>query len=141
MGFQSKSDNTRFIDLFYSSIAAALQAVIPPLDDSVGAQLLKKMGWRPGQGIGRRLTYEEMKQRNEKEGLPTPAIDDLEATKHTYAPRETRIPKLSRKDDFHGLGYVAMEGLRNSKDREATSGPHLSSMYPGWYIYFKLIFY
>lgn len=37
--------------------------------DTVGIMLLKKMGWRPGQGVGSRLTKKEkakIKRRNEK---------------------------------------------------------------------------
>ncbi|KAG8833154.1 hypothetical protein FRC17_011225 [Serendipita sp. 399] len=95
-------DDTKETD----SISAALANMLPPINESIGAQLLKKMGWKPGQGIGPRLTYEQLKRRCEQDGTPLPAVDDAEATKHTYAPRDIKLPPTIRKDDFHGLGYV-----------------------------------
>jgi len=104
--------------------------MLPPVNESVGAVLLKKMGWRPGQGIGPRLTYEQSKRRSEQDGTPLPAVEDAEAMKHTYAPRDTKMLSVSRKDDFHGLGYTPVMGLRSSsKQATDVSGPRLSSMH------------
>jgi G patch domain-containing protein 1 len=103
--------------------------MLPPVNESVGAALLKKMGWRPGQGIGPRLTYEQLKRHSEQDGSPLPAVEDLEATKHTYAPRDTKMVSVSRKDDFHGLGYIPVTGLHSEKRATNTSGPRLSCTY------------
>ncbi|KIM22837.1 hypothetical protein M408DRAFT_28381 [Serendipita vermifera MAFF 305830] len=110
------------------SISAALANMLPPINESVGAQLLKKMGWRPGQGIGPRLTYEQMKKRSEQDGNPLPPVEDAEAKKHTYAPRDTKPLNVSRKDDFHGLGYQSVTGLRSSGGASAEGpGPRISA--------------
>lgn len=117
-----------FLTLRHSSFAAALANMLPPINESVGAQLLKRMGWKPGQGIGPRLTYEQMKRRNEREGLTILVPEDAEATKHTYAPQDRQLPSLTRKDNFHGLGYTGVTGLRSAVDSKgASSGPRLSS--------------
>ena len=45
-----------------SPITAALAASLaPPPKDSIGARILKKMGWKVGQGIGPRLTHAQWK--------------------------------------------------------------------------------
>ncbi|CAG8654042.1 15352_t:CDS:2, partial [Acaulospora colombiana] len=110
------------------SISAALASMLPPVTESVGAQLLKRMGWRPGQGVGPRLTYEQLRRRTELEGNALPSTDDPEAKRHTYAPRDVKMTIASRKDDFHGLGYTPMTGLRPEISSSTEFGqPRLSS--------------
>lgn len=86
------------------------------------------MGWKPGQGIGPRLTYDQLKRRNEMDGTPMPAVEDEEARRHTYAPRDTKVPVVQRKDDFHGLGYTSMPGLRSRSSQAEHAGPKISGM-------------
>jgi G patch domain-containing protein 1 len=95
------------------------------------------MGWRVGQGIGPRLTYRQKKLQdielsfgdNIKSDAPE---DDEEASKHTYARRDTRILVVERKDNFHGLGYNPGMGLNESlgvkDDKRTSKGPQISSM-------------
>jgi G patch domain-containing protein 1 len=56
--------------------------------------------------------------------------DAEEAKKHTYAPRDTPILLVDRKDNAHGLGYRAGMGLNDSlgvsKGTEGLKGPKLS---------------
>lgn len=67
-----------------------------PPKDSVGVRLLRKMGWRPGQGIGPR-----MKRRLSNDD------DDGDAFGQdiTFAPRDTPIENFQAKRDTYGLGY------------------------------------
>ncbi|OCB89976.1 hypothetical protein A7U60_g2831 [Sanghuangporus baumii] len=118
------------------SIANALAAALLPAPrDSVGAQILKKMGWRIGHGIGPKVTYEQRKRQDALfhgltgfEGALSKPEDHEEATKHLYPPRDTKAPVFKRKDDKHGLGYESGPGLSqlvatemSAKDR-STSG-------------------
>jgi G patch domain-containing protein 1 len=81
--------------------------------DSVGAQLLRKMGWRLGQGVGPRVTYDQLR----KQDLVSSSLavsssvneldeDDEEAKKHLHAPRDTAIIVFRPKENSFGLGYA-----------------------------------
>ncbi|KAK7031616.1 hypothetical protein R3P38DRAFT_821959 [Favolaschia claudopus] len=119
------------------SVARALEAsMLPAAKDSAGARILKKMGWRIGQGIGPRVTLRQRKlqdlQASGRRVTEADIIipDDEEATKHTYAPRDTPILVVDRKDNSHGLGYRPGMGLNESVGSSrsaAASGPKLSA--------------
>jgi G patch domain-containing protein 1 len=124
-----------------SSIASALEAsMLPPPTESAGARILKKMGWRLGQGIGPRLTLRQRKLQDMQalsgsritEDVITVPEDDEEASKYTYAPRDTRILLVDRKDNTHGLGYHPGMGLNESlgvKGSNGVMGPKLAGAY------------
>ena len=103
-----------------SPIAAALaESLAPPPKDSIGAKILKKMGWKVGQGIGPRLTYTQ--RRALDAGFLDPAKevegneeDPEEAKRHLYPRKDTPLLLLPRKDNFHGLGYTPGLGLIES---------------------------
>jgi len=107
--------------------------MLPPPRDSVGARILKKMGWRIGQGIGPRLTWRQRKLQDLQASFgqddPSNDIrDDEEANKHTYAPRDTPIMLVDRKNNSHGLGYSPGMSLDESLGvgtRKTASGPKL----------------
>lgn len=94
----------------------------------MGAKLLKKMGWKMGQGIGPRINYQQRKFQDEQSGhLPPP--EDPEATKHTYAPRDTKLKSFAAKENFHGIGYLPGKTLEESLSNQGGgkgSGPTLS---------------
>ncbi|GBE86697.1 G patch domain-containing protein [Sparassis crispa] len=117
------------------SISTALEASLAPAPkDSVGARILKKMGWRLGQGIGPRLTYAQRKAQDAgvldswKETTGEEENDE-EAKKHMYPRRDTPVLLAPRKDNFHGLGYVPgmrlQEALGQEEARE--KGPTLAA--------------
>ncbi|KAJ8092958.1 hypothetical protein PM082_011278 [Marasmius tenuissimus] len=123
------------------AITSALQAaILPSTKDSAGARILKKMGWRMGQGIGPRVTLRQRRLQDLQaqtgrivtgDDLDLP-VDDEEANKHTYAPRDTPILVVARKDNFHGLGYRPGMSLNESLGQKATggssqSGPNISA--------------
>ncbi|KAI0343331.1 hypothetical protein BDW22DRAFT_1407187 [Trametopsis cervina] len=97
------------------SVANALAASLaPPVKDSVGARILKKMGWRIGQGIGPRITLEQRRTQDRLHGIPTEDVEDEEAKKHMYPRRDTPLLIVPRKDNSHGLGYTPGMGLNES---------------------------
>ena len=135
--------DTQISSQICSPITRALEAsILPAPKDSVGAQILKKMGWRLGQGIGPRIS---LKQRKAEDALAyQPATgerhtghtlelpdDDEEASKHTYAPRDTPVLHVNRKDNSHGLGYVpglSLNGILGGNSG-GSQGPRLAGMF------------
>ncbi|KAG9018906.1 hypothetical protein FRB90_008487 [Tulasnella sp. 427] len=110
------------------SMAGALQNLIPPIEDSPGAQLLRKMGWRPGQGVGPRVSYAKLKRQDQLLAGPstTPSRSDIpddEASRHTFAPRDTQIPNYPPKGDAFGLGYARGPGLLAQTNLSSEKGP------------------
>ncbi|GJJ11187.1 hypothetical protein Clacol_005419 [Clathrus columnatus] len=103
------------------SMAATLQSLLPAAKDSIGARLLKKMGWKAGQGIGPRITYQQLRAQEGNPIQPNEPIDE-EATKHLYAPRDTRVAFIPKKDNSFGLGYAPGDGLTNLVHGGAGSG-------------------
>ncbi|KAJ7663790.1 hypothetical protein DFH06DRAFT_1295824 [Mycena polygramma] len=125
-------------DAKQDSVARALEAsMLPAAKDSAGARILKKMGWRIGQGIGPRVTLRQRKlqdaqalsgRRVADADIVLPPDDDEEASKHMYAPRDTTVLLVERKDNSHGLGYHPGMGLSESVGgKSAASGPKLAS--------------
>ena len=111
-------------------MASALAASLAPsASDSVGARILKKMGWRLGQGIGPRITYEQRRAQDRSAGF-APDEEDEEAKKHMYPRRDTPLLLVPRKDNSHGLGYTPGMGLNESLGRAGEAkGPHISGTY------------
>jgi G patch domain-containing protein 1 len=97
---------------------AALESLIAPARSSIGEKLLQKQGWRPGQGIGPRVTLKRLKRQEAKLQRNGVAVGhanaedadmddaDGEAAKHTYAPRDVKLLVFAAKEDQQGLGYV-----------------------------------
>lgn len=126
-----------------SSIVNALQStLLPPAADSAGARILRKMGWRVGSGVGPRVSLKQRRLQDLQTSSPygTRAViddiklteDDEEASKHTYAPRDTPVLIIERKDNFHGLGYrsgmTLNESLGSSK-ADSGKGPRISGKF------------
>ncbi|KAI0256003.1 hypothetical protein BJV78DRAFT_1175026 [Lactifluus subvellereus] len=119
------------------SIAASIQrALMPPLEDSPGVRVLKKMGWRLGQGVGPRVSWRTRKIQDllaagkSIDGVDIDALDDdEEAKRHLYPPRDTAVPRFPMKSDPHGLGYAAGPGLIESlgQKRPGSKGPKLAA--------------
>lgn len=105
-------------------ISSSLMGMFGPPKDSVGIRLLRKMGWRPGQGIGPRT----------KRSLDDEESD--EETNITFAPRDTPIENFQAKRDTYGLGYdlsssvpqvAEMKRLREIARLEEMSGTAVDS--------------
>ncbi|TFY64484.1 hypothetical protein EVJ58_g2600 [Rhodofomes roseus] len=108
-------------------ITTALEASLAPAPkDSVGARILKKMGWRLGQGVGPRLTHA---QRRTELGprAPKEEGEDEEAQKHLYPRRDTAVLIAPRKDNFHGLGYTPGMRLEEAVAQDEKAGPQIAA--------------
>ncbi|CAO3619583.1 unnamed protein product [Cunninghamella blakesleeana] len=75
-----------------SFLSSSLMDLVTPTKDSIGMTLLKKMGWKPGQGIGPRILQ---------------SIDDNDEDDQmvSLAPKDTPIVEYKQKTDAYGLGY------------------------------------
>ncbi|XP_012257550.2 G patch domain-containing protein 1 homolog [Athalia rosae] len=103
-----------------------LRELLKPVRDTVGIKLLKQMGWKPGQGVGPRLSKKEkskVKQQNDKMkvyGCPLPpqheeametdsAESDNEDSEITFAPDDYEPFRCNPKDNFFGIGYSGLD--------------------------------
>jgi G patch domain-containing protein 1 len=75
--------------------------------ETIGVKLLKKMGWKEGQGIGPKI------RRNARLGGINQPGDDLDAM-HLFAPENTHMISFTKKNDHKGLGYEGEAKLSRS---------------------------
>lgn len=90
-----------FIDLFKTE------------GETMGMKLLKKMGWREGQGVGPKV------KRAARLG------DDITSTadgeQHLFAPENTKMISFVRKNDHKGLGYSGLAKLTSEVSSPAVN--------------------
>ncbi|CAE6512733.1 unnamed protein product [Rhizoctonia solani] len=113
-----------------SSLTSALQSLTLPSTDSPGAKLLRKMGWKPGQGVGPRISYTRRRQQDIDAGVvPSDAPEDAEASKHLFAPRDTPVLLFRAKDNAHGLGHSGPVRLGGDvgTGNKLSEGPNISA--------------
>jgi G patch domain-containing protein 1 len=93
---------------------AALASLIEPASSRIGAKLMRRMGWRDGQGVGPRVTFAQRKKQAVELGLKMDANEGEEdgvgeAAKHYYAPLDRPLAQLEAvgvaTDRGWGLGY------------------------------------
>ncbi|XP_031442674.1 G patch domain-containing protein 1 [Clupea harengus] len=106
-----------------------LQDLVAPARTSIGVQLLRKMGWRDGQGVGPRVR--KRKVRSDKAGqqgtelraygcvLPPKRSDESEEDDDdddefapenvTFAPKDVTPVDFAVKEGVHGLGYRGLD--------------------------------
>ena len=90
--------------------ADLLDNLIKPKEDTIGIKLLRKMGWREGQGVGPRVQRKAMDDEDEIEG-------DGDGKMFTLAPLNTALVTLERKTNTNGLGYTAQPGLERKVEK------------------------
>ena len=77
-----------------------------------GQSILRRMGWKPGQGIGPLVTYEQRVQLVQllecMHLAPPHSRDDMhdEARRHKFPPPDTQCIRITDNRDRHGLGAV-----------------------------------
>jgi len=75
--------------------------------ETIGVKLLKKMGWKEGQGVGPKV-----RRKARLDGVERPG-DDANAT-HLFAPENTHIISFIRKNNHKGLGFDGETKLSSS---------------------------
>jgi len=120
-----------------------LQSLVVPARSNIGIRLLKKLGWKEGQGVGDRihgnrpLTQFEMikKKYTEESQILTPTKDNEQDDPRTFeevtfAPKDTMPVPVKPKDNLFGVGYRGMDptkALRGNKEKSVAVRIHTES--------------
>ncbi|XP_070616414.1 G patch domain-containing protein 1 [Erythrolamprus reginae] len=104
--------------------ATVLDEFITPAKITIGIDLLRKMGWKEGQGVGPRVKRKPRQQKPEPGvkiygcALP-PGSEDSEEEEDeyqpenvTFAPKDVMPVDLTPKENVHGLGYQGLDPNR-----------------------------
>lgn len=75
--------------------------ILKTTGETMGVKLLKKMGWREGQGIGPKV---KRKAKTDEKDDPGAGEDDNHET-HLFAPEDSKMISFLRKNDRKGLGF------------------------------------
>ncbi|XP_041125054.1 G patch domain-containing protein 1 [Polyodon spathula] len=103
--------------------ATILEDLVAAAKISIGVQLLRKMGWKEGQGVGPRVKRKSQKQRPDTDmkfyGCPLPPEnsekseneddDDYAPENVTFAPKDIMPIDFTPKEGLHGLGYRGLD--------------------------------
>jgi G patch domain-containing protein 1 len=81
--------------------------------ETMGVKLLKRMGWREGQGVGPKV---RRKARLDDFGVP----GNTEGETHMFAPENTRMIRFVKKIDHKGVGYDGKAILAANKGVNAS---------------------
>uniref|UniRef100_A0A8C0HK91 G-patch domain-containing protein n=1 Tax=Buteo japonicus TaxID=224669 RepID=A0A8C0HK91_9AVES len=119
----------------------AFDDLIGPSKITVGVELLRKMGWKEGQGIGPRVKRKPRRQK------PDPGVkvygcalppglsegsedeeDEYQPENVTFAPKDVMPVDLTPKENVHGLGY---KGLDPSQALFGVSGREHLNLFTG----------
>ncbi|XP_069724607.1 G patch domain-containing protein 1 [Phaenicophaeus curvirostris] len=120
---------------------SAFDDLIGPSKITIGVELLRKMGWKEGQGIGPRVKRKPLRQK------PDPAVkvygcalppglsegsedeeDEYQPENVTFAPKDVMPVDLTPKENVHGLGY---KGLDPSQALFGASGREHVNLFTG----------
>jgi G patch domain-containing protein 1 len=106
-----------------SSNAAGLMDLFRPTEDTIGLKLLRKMGWKDGQGIGPKV------RRDARLDVAGPKAQQGQQT-YLFAPEKMQMIHFNKKNDRKGLGYKGEAQLsrpdqgdeRNDDDEDDDDG-------------------
>ncbi|NWX15305.1 GPTC1 protein, partial [Aegotheles bennettii] len=101
---------------------SAFDDLIGPSKITIGVELLRKMGWKEGQGIGPRVKRKPRRQKPDPTvkiygcALP-PGLsegsedeeDEYQPENVTFAPKDVMPVDLTPKENVHGLGYKGLD--------------------------------
>lgn len=94
----------------------ALMDIFRPSGETIGVKLLKKMGWKEGQGIGPKVRRKANVDESEGEK------DEIDTT-HLFAPEDPPMISFNRKFDHRGLGLKEEPPPPTDSNRPSTSIP------------------
>lgn len=97
-----------------------MQDLVVPSADPIGDKLLRKMGWRPGQGVGPRA-----KRRFTSRPSGSTEEDDEFSRDLLFAPRDIQIAMVDGKKNSFGLGFDAFKAapeFLTSKNQSPANG-------------------
>ncbi|KAL8939376.1 MAG: hypothetical protein Q9216_003389 [Gyalolechia sp. 2 TL-2023] len=80
---------------------ANVMDILKTTGETMGVKLLKKMGWREGQGIGPKV---RRKARTDQKADPGGSDGDGDQETHLFAPEDSQMVSFIRKHDRKGLG-------------------------------------
>ncbi|TIC59614.1 CNH-domain-containing protein [Wallemia mellicola] len=84
--------------------------IFRPAKSGIGTLLMRKMGWRDGQGVGPRISIHKAKEQN-----PNLNVLEEHGEKHTFAPQDSSLMIPPRQIGSQGLGYAyTVHSLRSS---------------------------
>ena len=95
-------------DPFSQPQSDSLADLVGPSKDGIGERLLKRMGWKEGQGVGPRISAQARRRQSIALGLATATIEteeDEEAQKHLFAPLDRPAAVYDLKENAYGLGF------------------------------------
>ena len=90
--------------------------LLRPKQDTIGTKILRKMGWREGQGVGPRVQRRLADEEQEEDGGT-----------FTLAPVNIPTVILEPKKNVHGLGYDAKPGLERRIEKPAKKSKAVDS--------------
>lgn len=87
-----------------------MDLLTPAVQDTMGVKLLKKMGWKEGQGVGPKI----------RARITDGGEEDNTVGGRTYllAPRNSVLVTFNKKTDSRGMGYVGEGTLRQQEDKQ-----------------------
>lgn len=108
----------RFVDTGPIPGQCVLKLLLEPAKETIGVKLLKQMGWRPGQGVGPRLTSKQKKKLQKKKGLDV-SDDDSDGEEITFAPDDFDQYVCRPKVNTFGMGYIglSMDSILGAKNK------------------------
>ncbi|KAL8669163.1 MAG: hypothetical protein Q9168_006237 [Polycauliona sp. 1 TL-2023] len=90
--------------------------ILKTTGETMGVELLKRMGWREGQGIGPKVRRSaKLDEKDDPGGVSNGAQET-----HLFAPEDSKVITLIRKNDDKGLGFAG-EGRLDPPDSKAAA--------------------